>query len=153
MYYGPHSIDCLETLWNNASCLSEGDMFPTKLERSQRETLDSMNIRLFTCYDAYLSNYISLYLAFFMKPYLYAITLSQYCKLITCHVILYSNPFIIIYCNLCREIFDLYQLIAEEARSGNITSQADCFGIGRLSSFFVSTVLFEGVFILPLSHQ
>nr|XP_039272237.1 uncharacterized protein LOC120346536 [Styela clava] len=44
-YYGPHSIDCLKTIWLSAKCLEEGSNYPSKRESSDLERLDALNIR------------------------------------------------------------------------------------------------------------
>lgn len=44
-YYGPHSIDCLITMWRTATCLQEGYKFPDKLTSVRLDELDAQNIR------------------------------------------------------------------------------------------------------------
>nr|XP_039272236.1 uncharacterized protein LOC120346535 [Styela clava] len=44
-YYGPHSIDCLKTIWLSAKCLEEGSKYPSKRDSSDLERLDALNIR------------------------------------------------------------------------------------------------------------
>ncbi|XP_077971340.1 uncharacterized protein LOC144425696 [Styela clava] len=44
-YYGPHSIDCLKTIWFSAKCLEEGSKYPSKRDSSDLERLDALNIR------------------------------------------------------------------------------------------------------------
>lgn len=45
MYYGPHSTDCLVTIWLGAKCLREGYKYPHNLTSSEHENLDAMNLR------------------------------------------------------------------------------------------------------------
>lgn len=44
-YYGPHSMGCLETLWNYAHCVSQGAAYPGKISSSELARHDSMNLR------------------------------------------------------------------------------------------------------------
>ncbi|XP_039272238.2 uncharacterized protein LOC120346537 [Styela clava] len=44
-YYGPHSIDCLKTIWLSAKCLADGSKYPSKRESSDLARLDDLNIR------------------------------------------------------------------------------------------------------------
>nr|XP_039272238.1 uncharacterized protein LOC120346537 [Styela clava] len=44
-YYGPHSIDCLKTIWLSAKCLGDGSKYPSKRESSDLARLDALNIR------------------------------------------------------------------------------------------------------------
>ncbi|XP_078487541.1 uncharacterized protein LOC144745382 [Ciona intestinalis] len=43
-YYGPHSVDCLATVWESKGCLSEGTKAPVKLDTSERDILDVLNV-------------------------------------------------------------------------------------------------------------
>ncbi|XP_078487506.1 uncharacterized protein LOC113474342 isoform X2 [Ciona intestinalis] len=43
-YYGPHSVECLTTIWESKGCLSEGTKAPVKLNAAEKETLDLMNV-------------------------------------------------------------------------------------------------------------
>lgn len=43
-YYGPHSIECLKTMWNSSRCLSKGTEYPDKLASDDLEELDSLSI-------------------------------------------------------------------------------------------------------------
>lgn len=45
-YYGPHPIECLETIWNTTECLPEGSEYPSKREFSEILRTDSLNLRL-----------------------------------------------------------------------------------------------------------
>lgn len=44
-YYGPHSIACLVTMWEAATCLPQGYKYPEKLSSSRVDELDTWNIR------------------------------------------------------------------------------------------------------------
>lgn len=44
-YYGPHSMECLKSIWNSSRCLPEGSAFPEKLTTDQHTDLDSQDIR------------------------------------------------------------------------------------------------------------
>ncbi|XP_077971341.1 uncharacterized protein LOC144425697 [Styela clava] len=44
-YYGPHSIDCLETIWLSAKCLEEGSKYPEKRDETDLDRLDTLDIR------------------------------------------------------------------------------------------------------------
>ncbi|XP_078486412.1 uncharacterized protein LOC144744922 [Ciona intestinalis] len=43
-YYGPHSVDCLATVWESKGCLSKGTKAPVKLDTSERDILDVLNV-------------------------------------------------------------------------------------------------------------
>lgn len=45
LYYGPHSIECLDTMWTSATCLLNGTAHPSKRNTTQLSSLDSTNIR------------------------------------------------------------------------------------------------------------
>nr|XP_039270628.1 uncharacterized protein LOC120345301 [Styela clava] len=45
LYYGPHSTSCLVTIWISVGCLDYGFKYPVKLNESEHEVLDSMNLR------------------------------------------------------------------------------------------------------------
>lgn len=47
-FYGPHQLDCLVTIWINATCVVEGYKYPRKLSTSRLNELDTWNIRYFT---------------------------------------------------------------------------------------------------------
>ncbi|XP_077971333.1 uncharacterized protein LOC120346548 [Styela clava] len=44
-YYGPHSMECLNTMWISAQCLAEGTKYPEKLSSAEKQRLDDMDIR------------------------------------------------------------------------------------------------------------
>lgn len=44
-FYGPHSMDCLRTIWKNVGCLPEGDEFPDKLSLGQINAMTAFNYR------------------------------------------------------------------------------------------------------------
>lgn len=46
-YYGPHSLDCLKTVWDLVGCLPEGTKFPGKLLSSKVSALSALNYRCF----------------------------------------------------------------------------------------------------------
>ena len=48
-YYGPHSLECLETLWLESGCLIEGHATPSNLTADRLASLGAMNIG----YDCY----------------------------------------------------------------------------------------------------
>ncbi|XP_078487513.1 uncharacterized protein LOC144745367 isoform X3 [Ciona intestinalis] len=43
-YYGPHSVECLTTIWISKGCLSEGTKAPVKLDHAEKEALDFLNV-------------------------------------------------------------------------------------------------------------
>ncbi|XP_078487489.1 uncharacterized protein LOC100175212 isoform X3 [Ciona intestinalis] len=43
-YYGPHSVECLTTIWESKGCLSEGSKAPVKLDTAEKEALDLLNV-------------------------------------------------------------------------------------------------------------
>uniref|UniRef100_F6PHY8 Uncharacterized protein n=1 Tax=Ciona intestinalis TaxID=7719 RepID=F6PHY8_CIOIN len=43
-YYGPHSVECLTTIWESKGCLSEGTKAPVKLDLEEKEALGLLNI-------------------------------------------------------------------------------------------------------------
>ncbi|XP_078487555.1 uncharacterized protein LOC144745395 [Ciona intestinalis] len=43
-YYGPHSVECLTTIWEWKGCLGEGTKAPVKLETNETEALDLLNV-------------------------------------------------------------------------------------------------------------
>lgn len=45
-YYGPHSMQCLVSLWINATCLPDGYKYPEKLTVGRLNELDTWNMRL-----------------------------------------------------------------------------------------------------------
>ncbi|XP_078487526.1 uncharacterized protein LOC144745375 [Ciona intestinalis] len=53
-YYGPHSVECLTTIWESKGCLSEGSKAPNKLDTAEKDALDLMNI------DEILGNFESI---------------------------------------------------------------------------------------------
>lgn len=52
-YNGPHSKDCLKTVWIAVGCLPEGEKFPDKLISSELKSLSSMTYRLIKLYSKY----------------------------------------------------------------------------------------------------
>ncbi|XP_077971339.1 uncharacterized protein LOC120346538 [Styela clava] len=44
-YYGPHTVECLETIWLSVSCLEEGSKYPSKLDMTELDRLNGLNIR------------------------------------------------------------------------------------------------------------
>ena len=44
-YYGPHSVECLETMWYSAQCLVKGSELPRNLTTEQHAELDSKDLR------------------------------------------------------------------------------------------------------------
>nr|XP_039272246.1 uncharacterized protein LOC120346545 [Styela clava] len=44
-YYGPHPVNCLETMWISARCINEGKKHPTKLSQTDLTRLDGNNLR------------------------------------------------------------------------------------------------------------
>nr|XP_026695983.1 uncharacterized protein LOC108950895 isoform X20 [Ciona intestinalis] len=44
-YYGPHSVECLTTIWISKGCLSEGTKAPVKLDHAEKEVLDLLNVK------------------------------------------------------------------------------------------------------------
>lgn len=44
-YYGPHSLACLESIWEYAHCIPEGHAHPTNISSSELIRHDSMNLR------------------------------------------------------------------------------------------------------------
>ncbi|XP_078486426.1 uncharacterized protein LOC144744930 [Ciona intestinalis] len=43
-YYGPHSVECLTTIWKSKGCLVEGSKAPVKLNTAEKEALDLLNV-------------------------------------------------------------------------------------------------------------
>uniref|UniRef100_UPI000EF4FFBF uncharacterized protein LOC113475320 n=1 Tax=Ciona intestinalis TaxID=7719 RepID=UPI000EF4FFBF len=43
-YYGPHTVECLTTIWESKGCLSEGTKAPVKLNTAERDILDVLNV-------------------------------------------------------------------------------------------------------------
>uniref|UniRef100_UPI000EF458B6 uncharacterized protein LOC113475491 n=1 Tax=Ciona intestinalis TaxID=7719 RepID=UPI000EF458B6 len=43
-YYGPHSVECLTTIWESKGCLSEGTKAPVKLNAAEKEDLHFLNL-------------------------------------------------------------------------------------------------------------
>ncbi|XP_078486414.1 uncharacterized protein LOC144744924 [Ciona intestinalis] len=43
-YYGPHSVECLTTIWESKGCLSEGTKAPVKLDKNEKDALDLLNV-------------------------------------------------------------------------------------------------------------
>ncbi|XP_078487545.1 uncharacterized protein LOC144745385 [Ciona intestinalis] len=41
---GPHSVECLTTVWESKGCLGEGTKAPVKLKPSEKQALDSLNL-------------------------------------------------------------------------------------------------------------
>lgn len=57
-YNGPHSIDCLKTVWSLVGCLPEGKKFPDNLFASEIASLAALTYRLIvisilTCKNVY----------------------------------------------------------------------------------------------------
>lgn len=44
-YYGSHPIECLETIWIDASCVAEGTRYPNKLSSLELSRIDDLNLR------------------------------------------------------------------------------------------------------------
>ncbi|XP_078487572.1 uncharacterized protein LOC108950586 [Ciona intestinalis] len=44
-FYGPYSIDCLNSIWNIRGCLNKGTKAPSKLNPSERTSLDALNLK------------------------------------------------------------------------------------------------------------
>nr|XP_026690763.1 uncharacterized protein LOC113474342 [Ciona intestinalis] len=42
-YNGPHSVECLTTIWESKGCLAEGTKAPFKLNAAEKEALDLLN--------------------------------------------------------------------------------------------------------------
>lgn len=51
-YYGPHSMECLKTMWNESKCVVEGYQYPQNLSTEELQTLDILNIR-YNIYSIY----------------------------------------------------------------------------------------------------
>lgn len=49
-YYGPHSVDCLITIWESLGCLSLGSAYPPKLLQADFDDLSTKNLRLVLSY-------------------------------------------------------------------------------------------------------
>nr|XP_026695288.1 uncharacterized protein LOC108950586 isoform X2 [Ciona intestinalis] len=43
-FYGPHSMECLTTIWESKGCLGEGTKAPVKLTPSEKQSLDLLNL-------------------------------------------------------------------------------------------------------------
>ncbi|XP_078487546.1 uncharacterized protein LOC144745386 [Ciona intestinalis] len=43
-YLGPHSVECLTTIWESKGCLVEGTKAPDKLDSAEKEALDLINL-------------------------------------------------------------------------------------------------------------
>uniref|UniRef100_H2XP01 Uncharacterized protein n=1 Tax=Ciona intestinalis TaxID=7719 RepID=H2XP01_CIOIN len=43
-YYGPHSVECLTTIWQSKGCLKEGTKAPVKLNTTEKNALDLLNV-------------------------------------------------------------------------------------------------------------
>lgn len=44
-YYGPHPVECLVTIWLSVNCLPDGYKYPLKLNDTELDILDNMNLR------------------------------------------------------------------------------------------------------------
>lgn len=44
-YAGPHSIECLNEIWLQEGCLSVSDNYPEKLTSSQKNSLETQNLK------------------------------------------------------------------------------------------------------------
>ena len=42
--YGPHTIECLLTLWSDVGCLEAGNKSPYNLSETELENLDALTI-------------------------------------------------------------------------------------------------------------
>nr|XP_026691290.1 uncharacterized protein LOC113474438 [Ciona intestinalis] len=42
-YYGPHTVECLTTMWESKGCLGEGTKAPVKLDTAEKDTINIMN--------------------------------------------------------------------------------------------------------------
>nr|XP_026693796.1 uncharacterized protein LOC100179877 isoform X2 [Ciona intestinalis] len=45
-FYGPYSIECLNSIWNIRGCLNKGTKAPSKLNPSERNSLDALNLKV-----------------------------------------------------------------------------------------------------------
>ncbi|XP_078486408.1 uncharacterized protein LOC144744915 [Ciona intestinalis] len=43
-YYGPHSVQCLTTIWEWKGCLNEGTKAPVKLDHADKEAVDLLTV-------------------------------------------------------------------------------------------------------------
>ncbi|XP_078486402.1 uncharacterized protein LOC144744907 [Ciona intestinalis] len=43
-YYGPHSVQCLTTIWEWKGCLNEGTRAPVKLDHADKEAVDLLTV-------------------------------------------------------------------------------------------------------------
>ncbi|XP_078486413.1 uncharacterized protein LOC144744923 [Ciona intestinalis] len=51
-YYGPHSVECLTTIWQAKGCLSEGTKAPDKLDTAEKNALDLLHVnQVFTKFE------------------------------------------------------------------------------------------------------
>lgn len=44
-YYGPHTVECLNTVWGLAGCLPEGEKYPAKLSQFELPFLVALAYR------------------------------------------------------------------------------------------------------------
>lgn len=48
-FYGPHSVQCLNTVWLSVGCLPEGENYPQKLSSFQTKPMMSLTYMLVIC--------------------------------------------------------------------------------------------------------
>lgn len=62
MYYGPHSPECLSTMWNAVRCVPEGTGYPPKLTSTAIGSFTGLGLRLVNfLYELYMVFYTSHY--------------------------------------------------------------------------------------------
>lgn len=48
-YNGPHSVECLKSVWSSVGCLAEGEKYPDKLSSTEEGALTSLTFRFVAC--------------------------------------------------------------------------------------------------------
>lgn len=43
-YHGPFSVECLTSMWHNATCIAEGTKFPPKLNSTEIDAFTGMGL-------------------------------------------------------------------------------------------------------------
>ena len=44
-FWGPHTLECLLSIWRDSGCLEEGELFPLKLSEEDLESYFKLNLK------------------------------------------------------------------------------------------------------------
>lgn len=57
-FHGPHSKECLKTIWSSVGCLLKGTQHPSKLSISEHSSINSLNLRYGICQSYPYESYV-----------------------------------------------------------------------------------------------